>query len=59
MADKKVVHQNDDKDIVKNENVTEDVHNLDLRGTFFFTMALGALMLVSWLGVFWLFMERM
>lgn len=59
MADKKVVHQNDDKDIVKNENVTEDVHHLDLRGTFFFTMALGALMLVSWLGIFWLFMERM
>lgn len=38
----------------------EDDHgNLDLRGTLVMVLALGALMVVSWFGIFMLFMERM
>ena len=59
MADKKIVKPDHDQVVDHEKSVNEDVHKLDLRGTFFMTMTLGALMLISWLGVFMLFMERM
>lgn len=52
MTDKK-----DDREDKKHDE--DDHHKLDLRGTFMMVMALGALMVVSWLGAFLLFMERM
>lgn len=48
------------KDIKKNNTDHHDEHSsLDLRGTLMMVLLLGGLILVSWLGAFMLFMDRM
>ncbi|GAB3070917.1 cytochrome c oxidase subunit 2A [Salinicoccus sesuvii] len=47
---------NKNKPVIPHE---DDHNNLDLRGTLAMVLALGALMVVSWFGIFMLFMERM
>ena len=42
----------------KKHHVVEEHDDVDLRGTFFFNMVLGLFLVVSWLGVWALYMSR-
>lgn len=42
----------------KEQQTVEEHNDVDLRGTFFFNMLLGVFLIVSWLGVWALYMSR-
>lgn len=42
----------------KQQQAVEEHDEVDLRGTFFFNMLLGVFLIVSWLGVWALYMSR-